>query len=76
MASAAGPTAIIKELCTYIGKEEDGTGNTYLLYKCPNTACKETERKVKVKWKSGLGIYLNIYKRACAGGKTRLRKQN
>ena len=59
MASAAGPTAIVKELCTYIGKEKDGTGNMYLLYKRPNTACKETERKLRVIEKSGLG---NIFK--------------
>jgi len=61
MASAAGPTAIVKELCTYMGKEEDEARNTYLLYRCPNTTCKDTDRKVKVKEKSGLGLG-NIFK--------------
>ena len=68
MASAAGPTAIVKELCTYIGKEEDGTGNAYLLYKCPNTACKETDRKVRVKEKSELGnIFKHLQTCLCGG---------
>ena len=68
MASSAGPTAIVKELCTYISKEKDAAGNIYLIYKCPNTACKETEGKLRVKDKSGEGnIFKHLQTCLCGG---------
>lgn len=58
----------MKELCTFISKEKDASGNIYLIYKCPNTACKESEGRLKVKDKTGLGnIFKHLQTCLCGG---------
>ena len=65
----------MKELCTFINKEKDAAGNINLIYKCPNTACKETEGKLRVKDKSGLGNIFNHLQTCLCGSHNESSKQ-